>query len=491
MRLQPESRAPARPVRRRVRRAVHHRQARHLRLPRLPVADPPAHLPPHEPRQPPRPRLQGGGHDHDAVRHGRAQRPRPLPPRDRRHRPRARARRSGGPRPPADGRQADRGTRVHAPATARTCPRSRLDVADRRVTGPARILVVNAGSSSLKLRVLDRDDALVGCGGPGPDRDARRRGRGRRGHRSDSAPIDAVGHRVVHGGMRFTGPAGSTTSRRGDLRARRPRAAPPAGALAAIDAVRGAAAGRRRGRLLRHRVPRDDPAGRRDLRARDRLFHTAFHAGLPQAAATYALPAAWRERWAIRRFGFHGLSHAYASRRAAELLDVPLADLRIVTCHLGAGASLAAVRDGRSVDTTMGFTPLEGLVMATRSGTVDPGLVLWLAEHGGLSMAEIGEGLERESGLLGPRRHGGHARGPRRRLGGGRARRARARRLPPPAAGVDRGDGGVARRHRCAGVHRRRRRALGAGPGDGGGGVWRSSASRWTRHATTPTGRIA
>jgi acetate kinase len=126
-------------------------------------------------------------------------------------------------------------------------------------------------------------------------------------------------------------------------------------------------------------------------------FDTAFHATLPAAAATYALPAAWRERWPLRRYGFHGLSHAYASRRAAELTGAR----RIVTCHLGAGASLAAVLDGRSVETTMGFTPLEGLVMATRSGGVDPGLVLWLEERHGMSPREMSEALEHESGLKG------------------------------------------------------------------------------------------
>src|ERR1017187_4946637 len=100
-----------------------------------------------------------------------------------------------------------------------------------------------------------------------------------------------------------------------------------------------------------------------------------------RGAATCAVRGEWRHRYVIRRYGFHGLSHAYCSQRAAQMLGRPLTGLRIITCHLGAGASLAAVLDGRSVDTTMGFTPLEGLVMATRSGTVDPGLVLWLEEH--------------------------------------------------------------------------------------------------------------
>jgi acetate kinase len=121
---------------------------------------------------------------------------------------------------------------------------------------------------------------------------------------------------------------------------------------------------------------------------------------MPAAAATYAIPLEWRERWSIRRYGFHGLSHAYASRRAAQLTGEPLESLRIVSCHLGSGSSLAAVQGGRSVDTTMGFTPLEGLVMGTRAGTVDPGLVLWLIRNSGLDPDAVNEGLEKHSGLL-------------------------------------------------------------------------------------------
>lgn len=130
-------------------------------------------------------------------------------------------------------------------------------------------------------------------------------------------------------------------------------------------------------------------------------FDTAFHAAMPDAAARYALPGAWTSRFGLRRFGFHGLSHQYASGRAAELLGLDQAGLRIVTCHLGAGASLAAVRGGRSMDTTMGFTPLEGLVMATRSGSVDPGLIVWLLQDGRLSLGELAAGLEQDSGLAG------------------------------------------------------------------------------------------
>jgi len=125
------------------------------------------------------------------------------------------------------------------------------------------------------------------------------------------------------------------------------------------------------------------------------------HATIPAAAATYALPAEWRERWGLRRYGFHGLSHAWVARRTPELLERGASGLRIVSCHLGAGASLCAINDGMSLDTTMGFTPLEGLVMATRSGSVDPGMLLWLLEHERLSATELAEALEHDAGLKG------------------------------------------------------------------------------------------
>jgi len=130
-------------------------------------------------------------------------------------------------------------------------------------------------------------------------------------------------------------------------------------------------------------------------------FDTAFHATLSPAASTYAVPIHWRTGWGIRRFGFHGLSHAYAARRAGQLLGRPLGDLALVTCHLGAGASLAAVDGGSSVDTTMGFTPMDGLVMATRSGSVDPGALLWVMRHHGFTAAGLEAILDRHSGLAG------------------------------------------------------------------------------------------
>lgn len=242
------------------------------------------------------------------------------------------------------------------------------------------ILVVNAGSSSLKLRVLDDADSVAGSADLPPPRGA-----------DDTAAIKAaigpfgdvhaVGHRIVHGGNLFSGPVLIDAGVREQLRALTdlaPLHQPKS--LAALDAVSA--------------VLPDVPA--------IACFDTAFHATIPACAATFALPAEWRERWPLRRFGFHGLSHAYVSRRAAELLGREGdAGLRVVSCHLGAGASLAAVQGGRSVDTTMGFTPLDGLVMATRSGSVDPGLVLWLESHEGMAADELASALESRSGLYG------------------------------------------------------------------------------------------
>jgi acetate kinase len=240
-----------------------------------------------------------------------------------------------------------------------------------------RVLVVNAGSSSLKLRTLgDAVEPIASADLPvergGIDDGAVR------ARLSEMPPPDAVGHRIVHGGERFTGPVkldAEVEAALGELTDLAPLHQPKS--LAALDAVSA--------------VLPDIPAVA--------CFDTAFHGTIPDAASTYALPSSWRERFGLRRFGFHGLSHAYASRRAEELLG--RADLRVVTCHLGAGASLAAVRDRRSVDTTMGFTPLEGLVMATRSGSVDPGLLLWLLEREAMTEPEMATALENEAGLAG------------------------------------------------------------------------------------------
>ncbi len=244
---------------------------------------------------------------------------------------------------------------------------------------PSRILTVNAGSSSLKLRVLDREERVVCSRESGAVAGADELRADLEAVLEAGAPVDAAGHRVVHGGPDFTGPIAVDPAVEDQLE------------------------------RLADLAPLHNPPAVAAMRALDELrpglpavacFDTAFHATIPAAASTYAVPAAWSERWSLRRYGFHGLSHAYASRRAAELLDRPVTGLRLVTAHLGAGASLTAVQDGRSVDTTMGFTPLEGLVMATRSGSVDPGLLLWAQRHGGIGAEEMERALDREAGLL-------------------------------------------------------------------------------------------
>lgn len=128
---------------------------------------------------------------------------------------------------------------------------------------------------------------------------------------------------------------------------------------------------------------------------------SAFHNDLPEAAAVYALPLDWHDLYGIQRVGFHGLSHAYSSQRVGQMWGCAAPDLRIVSCHLGGGASLAAVRGGRSVDTTMGFTPLEGLVMETRSGSIDPGIILYLLQHTSYSLTTLDRALRHDSGLRG------------------------------------------------------------------------------------------
>jgi acetate kinase len=244
-----------------------------------------------------------------------------------------------------------------------------------------RVLVVNAGSSSLKLSLLDKDDRTLAShelAAPGDRVDPAELRAALDGGLGDA---DVVAHRIVHGGERFREAVLIDAGVEAALRALA-YLAPlhQAKSLGALDAVSAA-------------LPALPAVA---------CFDTAFHATLPAAAATYALPAAWRERFAIRRYGFHGLSHAWVARRAPALLGRDGgAGLRLVSCHLGAGASLCAIADGRSIDTTMGFTPLEGLVMATRSGSVDPGLLLWLLQHGGLSEDELANALENESGLLG------------------------------------------------------------------------------------------
>jgi acetate kinase len=195
----------------------------------------------------------------------------------------------------------------------------------------------------------------------------------------DPAALTAIGHRVVHGGDRFAGPARIDDDVVDQIKALSPLAPlhNPA-SLVLIEAAR--------------RTFPDVP--------QVAVFDTAFHQTLPPRAHTYAVPDAWRRDLGVRRYGFHGTSHQYVSRRAAELLSRPPEDVNVIVLHLGNGASAAAIEAGRSVDTTMGLTPLEGLVMGTRSGDVDPALPAYLARTIGLGSQDVDTALNKESGLL-------------------------------------------------------------------------------------------
>jgi acetate kinase len=245
-----------------------------------------------------------------------------------------------------------------------------------------RVLVLNAGSSSVKLRVVEPDDAVAHRA----DLDAPH-GRPAEGALEqtvaglvrDAGGVDAVGHRVVHGGAEFTGPTvvdAAVLERIERLGVLAPLHQPPA--VAGI-------------RAMTEALP--------DVAA-VACFDTAFHAAMPDAARTYAIPARWRTGLGVRRYGFHGLAHDWASTRAAHVLGRRIDGLRVVVAHLGAGASACAVVGGRSVDTTMGFTPTAGLVMATRSGDLDPSAVTWLTRHGGVPTPEVDHALDHASGVL-------------------------------------------------------------------------------------------
>jgi acetate kinase len=190
--------------------------------------------------------------------------------------------------------------------------------------------------------------------------------------------VHAVGHRVVHGGERYTSAVRIT-----------PEVTQAIGALAAL-------------------APLHNPASLDGIQAvaqvlpgvpQVAVFDTAFHATLSEAARTYPVPQQWRREWGVRRYGFHGLSHAYCATRAAEMLGRP--DARLIIAHLGNGASVSAVHRGLCVDTAMGFTPLEGLMMGTRSGSIDPGSLLYLLRQQGLTAAQLDYALNSASGLLG------------------------------------------------------------------------------------------
>ena len=244
------------------------------------------------------------------------------------------------------------------------------------------VLTVNPGSSSVKLAVVDDHGRAVATDEYTIDHtiDGTVSIEALRRFVAGAPPIEAAAIRLVHGGDLVRAPTLVDAA----LLARLPALAAlaplhNATAIAVLDVL---------GQIL--------PGTPLVV-----CVDTAFHTTIPDAAATYAIPWAWTRRHGLRKFGFHGLSHQYASRRAGELLGRPIESLRLVTCHLGAGASLAAITNGRSVDTTMGFTPLDGLVMATRAGSVDPGLLTWIQRVEGMTAAELEDQLDRHSGLLG------------------------------------------------------------------------------------------
>jgi acetate kinase len=249
----------------------------------------------------------------------------------------------------------------------------------------SRILVLNCGSSSVKFRLYDGDEVrdkgtVERVGEPGggpPDHETAVR---EIIERLDLTGLAGIGHRVVHGGRRFSEPVLLDDA-----------------VIAAIEDLVPLAPLHNPANLTGIRVARaalpDTP--------QVAVFDTAFHHTLPEAAATYAIDRETAERYAIRRYGFHGTSHAYVSRRAAELLDRPYAEVNTITLHLGNGASACAVRGGRSVATSMGMSPLEGLVMGTRSGDLDPAIIFHLRREAGMGVDDIDDLLNHRSGLLG------------------------------------------------------------------------------------------
>ncbi len=196
---------------------------------------------------------------------------------------------------------------------------------------------------------------------------------------SELSEIDVVGHRVVNGGREFTKPTLITAQ-----------------VTAAIEKMAVFAP-------LHNRAELEGIAQIEKLCGRlpqVAVFDTGFHATLPEAASVYPGPYEWVQR-GIRKFGFHGINHQYCAGRAAQLLGRNLTELKLITCHLGNGCSLAAIRGGVSIDTTMGFTPLDGLMMGTRSGSVDPGILTYLMRQDGLDGKTLDDMLNGESGLLG------------------------------------------------------------------------------------------
>ncbi|MFI5532622.1 acetate kinase [Kitasatospora sp. NPDC051853] len=278
------------------------------------------------------------------------------------------------------------------------------------MTGATRVLVLNAGSSSVKYQLIDMVDGsrlasglVERIGESGGRLVHAPHGREKRevsalfadhaaalkavaeeltadGLGLDSPELAAIGHRVVHGGLRFTEPTLVTEEVLAEIRRLIPVA--PLHNPANITGVEVA-------RALRPDLPQVA------------VFDTAFHATMPEYAARYAIDRRTADEHRVRRYGFHGTSHQYVSRATARLLGKDPAEVNVIVLHLGNGGSVSAVSGGVCVDTSMGLTPLEGLVMGTRSGDIDPGVVFHLHRVGGLSIDQIDELLNRRSGLLG------------------------------------------------------------------------------------------
>jgi len=255
------------------------------------------------------------------------------------------------------------------------------------MSGIRSVFVLNTGSSSVKYRVVDPESGAVSASGivdrigePGSDTADHRAAISGILDQLDRSAIDAVGHRIVHGGSRF-------------VRA----------TLIDDEVERGI-------EQLAPLAPLHNPPGLLGIRAarsalpelpQVAVFDTAFHASMPEAARRYAIDAGVADEYGVLRYGFHGTSYRIVSERAAEFLGRPLDELRMIVLHLGNGASAAAIAGGRSVDTSMGMTPLEGLVMGTRSGDIDPAVLLYLQRTAGMTVDQVDELLNRRSGVLG------------------------------------------------------------------------------------------
>ncbi len=275
----------------------------------------------------------------------------------------------------------------------------------------SKILVLNAGSSSVKFSVFNWDDLALWAAGivelngssgasrmriTWPPEQSREEDLPFRGYQESvvaafanlegfgcwrsPGEVRVVAHRLIHGGETLRKPVVIDQQVKHIVRQFTPLA--PLHIPAGLEALAAA----------EQAFPDGLQTG---------MFDTAFFADIPPAAFLYPVPYEWYERWGVRRFGYHGTSHAYAMERAAEMLGRSAAELRMITCHLGQGSSATAILGGKAVTNTMGFTPLEGFMMGTRSGTIDPGLITYVQRRAGLSADQVDEILHRKSGLLG------------------------------------------------------------------------------------------